>query len=257
MDLGINGRKALICASTQGLGYACAQALANEGCEVWINGRNAARLSSAAEQIRRTTHGTVHTVQADIGTEAGREALLAACPAPDILVGNSAGPSPNQGSDWDRAAWIATLESSLIAGVLMMHGVLGGMRTRKFGRIVHITSAAAKVPALGLSAAARAGLSAASKTLAREVMVDNVTINHLIPERFDTARQEFVVRRLMAEQGISRELARQQLADALPARRLGRPDEFGAACAFLCAAQAGFITAQDLHLDGGAHAGLT
>lgn len=258
MDLGINGRKAIVCASTQGLGFACAQALANEGCVVWINGRNAARLASAAEQIRRATHGVVHPVQADINTEAGREALLAACPEPDILVNNNAGPPPGQLADWDHAAWMAALESNLVAGAMLIRGVLAGMRTRRFGRIVNITSANVKTPraGLGLSTAARAGLTAISKALAREAVVDNVTINNLLPERFDTARQEFTARRLMAEQGISREQARQQLADTLPARRLGRPEELGAACAFLCAAHSGFMTGQNLQLDGGAYAGL-
>lgn len=258
MDLGINGRKAIVCASTQGLGFACALALANEGCAVWINGRNAARLASAAEQIRRATHGVVHTVQADINTEAGRDALLSACQAPDILVNNNAGPPPGQLADWDHATWMAALESNLVAGVLLIRGVLPGMRTRRFGRIVNVTSATVKTPraALGLSTAARAGLTAVSKALAREAVADNVTINQLLPERFDTARQEFMARRLMAEQGITREQARQQLADTLPARRLGRPEEFGAACAFLCGAQAGFITGQNLQLDGGAYTGL-
>ncbi|MBI5717477.1 MAG: SDR family oxidoreductase [Burkholderiales bacterium] len=258
MDLGINGRKAIVCASTQGLGFACAQALANEGCEVWINGRNAARLASAAEQIRRATNGVVHTVQADINTEPGREALLSACATPDILVNNNAGPPPGQLGDWDHAAWMSALESNLIAGVMMIRGVLPGMRARRFGRIVNITSATVKTPrgALGLSTAACAGLTAVSKALARDAVVDNVTINNLLPERFDTARQEFMARRLMAEHGISREQARQQLADALPARRLGRPEEFGAACAFLCAAHSGFMTGQNLQLDGGAYTGL-
>lgn len=258
MDLGINGRKAIVCASSQGLGFACAQALADEGCKVWINGRNAARLASAAEQIRRATHGVVQTVQADLNTEAGREALLQACPAPDILVNNNAGPPPGQLADWDHATWLTALESNLLAGVLLIRAVLPGMRARRFGRIVNLTSSQVKTPsaALGLSTAARAGLTAVSKALAREAIVDNVTINNLLPERFDTARQEFMARRLMAERSISREQARQQLADALPARRLGQPEELGAACAFLCAAQCGFITGQNLQLDGGAYTGL-
>jgi len=258
MDLGINGRKALVCASTQGLGFACAQALADEGCAVWINGRNAARLASAAEQIRRATHGVVYTVQADLNSEAGREALLEACPAPDILVNNNAGSAPSQISDWDHAAWSAALEANLLAGAMMIRSVLGGMRARRFGRIVNITSSGVKTPraALGLTTAARAGLTAISRALAREAVVDNVTINNLLPERFDTPRQEFMARRLMAEQGITREQARQQLADALPARRLGRPEEFGAACAYLCSANAGFMTGQNLQLDGGAYTGL-
>lgn len=258
MDLGINGRKAIVCASSQGLGFACARALADEGCKVWINGRNAARLASAAEQIRRATHGVVQTVQADLNTESGREALLQACPAPDILVNNNAGPPPGHLADWDHAAWLAALESNLLAGVLLIRAVLPGMRERRFGRIVNITSSQVKTPSapLGLSTAARAGLTAISRALAREAIVDNVTINNLLPERFDTARQEFMARRLMAERNLSRDQARQQIADALPARRLGQPEELGAACAFLCAAQCGFITGQNLQLDGGAYSGL-
>ena len=258
MDLGINGRKALVCASTQGLGYACAVALANEGCAVWINGRNAARLAGAAEEIRRATHGVVHTVQSDLNTEAGREALLHACPAPDILINNNAGPTPGKLADWDHAAWLFALESNLIAAVLLIRAVLPGMRARRFGRIVNITSAMVKTPqaAMGLSTAARAGLTAVSKALAREAIIDNVTLNNLLPERFDTARQEFMARRMMAEQGITREAARQLLADTLPAKRFGRPEELGAACAFLCAAHSGYMTGQNLQLDGGAYAGL-
>ena len=150
------------------------------------------------------------------------------------------------------------MEANLIAGVLLIRALLPGMRARRFGRIVNITSAMVKTPhaAMGLSTAARAGLTAVSKALAREAVVDNVTINQLLPERFDTPRQEFMARRLMAESGLSRDAARQQIADSVPARRFGRPEEFGAACAFLCGADAGFITGQNLQLDGGAYAGL-
>ena len=258
MDLGIQGRRALVCASSQGLGHACALALAQEGCEVTLNGRDAAKLAAAAQALRNATGATVHAVAADLNTEAGRAALLAACPAPDILVNNNAGPPPGHLADWDHAAWLGALEANLIAGVLLIRAVLPGMRARRFGRIVNITSAMVKTPhaAMGLSTAARAGLTAVSKALAREAVVDNVTINQLLPERFDTPRQEFMAQRLMREQGIDRDTARQQIADTLPARRFGRPEEFGAACAFLCGANAGFITGQNLQLDGGAYAGL-
>jgi len=258
MDLGIQGRRALVCASSQGLGHACALALAQEGCEVTLNGRDAAKLAAAAEALRRATGARVHAVAADLNTEAGRAALLAACPAPDILVNNNAGPPPGQLADWDHDAWIGALEANLIAGVLLIRAVLPGMRARRFGRIVNITSAMVKTPhaAMGLSTAARAGLTAVSKALAREAVVDNVTINQLLPERFDTPRQVFMAQRLMREQGIDLAAARQQIADTLPARRFGRPEEFGAACAFLCGANAGFITGQNLQLDGGAYAGL-
>jgi 3-oxoacyl-[acyl-carrier protein] reductase len=258
MDLGIAGRKALVCASSQGLGYACALALAQEGCEVFINGRDEDRLARARRTLQDATGATVHAVRADLNTEPGRAALLAACPAPDILVNNNAGPPPGQLADWDHATWLAALESNLVCAALLMRDVLPGMRARRFGRVVNITSAMVKTPhaAMGLSTAARAGLTALSRALAREAIVDNVTINNLLPERFDTARQEFMAQRLVREQGISREAARQQIADTVPARRFGQPQEFGAACAYLCAASSGFMTGQNLQLDGGAYSGL-
>lgn len=258
MDLGLRGRRALVCASSQGLGLACATALAREGCAVTINGRDEARLMASAQSLRTVATATVDAVVADINTEAGRAALLGACPAPDILVNNNAGPPPGTLDDWDHAAWLPALEANLIAAALLMRAVLPGMRQRRFGRIVNITSAMVKTPhaAMGLSTAARAGLTALSKALARDAVADNVTINNLLPERFDTERQEFMARRMMKEQGIGREQARQQIADSVPARRFGRPQEFGAACAFLCSADAGFITGQNLQLDGGSYTGL-
>ncbi len=258
MDLGIQGRVALVCASSQGLGYACALALAQEGCELVINGRQAPKLEAAAQALRQATGARVSAVPADIATEAGRAALLRACPAPDILVNNNAGPPPGQLADWDHAAWMGALENNLLAAALLIQAVLPGMRERRFGRIVNITSAMVKTPhaAMGLSTAARAGLTALCKALSREAIVDNVTLNNLLPERFDTPRQAFMAQRLMQEQGIDLAQARQQLADSLPARRLGDPAEFGAACAYLCGARSGFMTGQNLQLDGGAYAGL-
>ena len=258
MDLGIRGRKAIVCASSQGLGHACARALAQEGCTVFINGRNPGKLALAAQAIRTATGQAVIAVAADLDTESGRAALLAACPEPDILVNNHGGPPPGQLSDWDHAAWIGALESNLVSAALLLRAVLPGMRQRGFGRVVNITSAMVKTPhaAMGLSTAARAGLTALSRALAREAIVDNVTINNLLPERFDTPRQEFMAQRLMASEGIDRASARQRIADSLPARRLGRPEEFGAACAFLCSAHSGFMTGQNLQLDGGSYPGL-
>ena len=258
MDLGLQDKKALVCASSQGLGHACALALAQEGCEVFLNGRDAGKLARAAEALREATGARVHAVQADLNTEAGRRALLAACPAPDILVNNNAGPPPGQLSDWDHNAWMGALESNLLAAALLMREVIPGMRERRFGRIVNITSAMVKTPhaAMGLSTAARAGLTALSKALAREAIIDNVTINNLLPERFDTPRQEFMAQRMMKESGIGHAQARQRIADTLPARRMGDPREFGAACAFLCASTSGFMTGQNLQLDGGAYSAL-
>lgn len=258
MDLGIQGRKALVCASSQGLGYACALALAQEGCEVFINGRDGAKLQRAAEALRQETGARVTAVQGDIATEAGRAALLRTCPEPDILVNNNAGPPPGRLADWDHAAWIGALENNLLAAAFLIQAVLPGMRERRFGRIVNITSAMVKSPhaAMGLSTAARAGLTALCKALSREAIVDNVTLNNLLPERFDTPRQAFMAQRIMAEQGVSLEAARRQITDTLPAKRFGDPAEFGAACAFLCGARSGFMTGQNLQLDGGAYWGL-
>lgn len=258
MDLGLKGKKAIVCASSQGLGYACALALAQEGCEVFINGRNAEKLAQAADSLRLATGARITPVQADLNTDAGRSALLAACNTPDILINNNAGPPPGQLADWDHAAWMGALESNLLSAALLMREILPGMRARHFGRIVNITSAMVKTPhaAMGLSTAARAGLTALSKALAREAIIDNVTINNLLPERFDTPRQEFMAQRMMKESGITRDEARARIAATLPVNRLGDPKEFGAACAFLCAATSGFMTGQNLQLDGGAYSAL-
>ena len=258
MDLGIRGRKAIVCAASQGLGYACALALAREGCEIVLNARDEARLQAAARTLHAQTGARVSMVAADLCTDAGSARLLEACPEPDILVNNNAGPPPGQLSDWDHDIWIGALEANLIAAALLLRAVIPGMRARRFGRIVNITSAMVKTPhaAMGLSTAARAGLTALSRALAREVVADNVTINNLLPERFDTPRQEFMAQRLMREQGIPHDAARQQIVATIPAGRMGRPEEFGAACAFLCADHAGYITGQNLQLDGGAYAGL-
>lgn len=258
MDMGIRGRKAIVCASSQGLGLACAQALAAEGVEVWLNGRDAGRLARAAQQVSNATGATVQTVQADLGTDAGRAALVAACPQADILINNNAGPPPGQLADWDHSAWMAALESNLLAAALLMRALLPGMRERRFGRIVNITSAMVKTPhaAMGLSTAARAGLTALSRALAREAVADNVTINNLLPERIDTPRQEFMAQRLMREHRIDREEARARIVATIPAGRMGRPEEFAAACVYLCSDLAGFVTGQNLQLDGGAYAGL-
>ncbi len=258
MDLGLKGKKAIVCASSQGLGYACALALAQEGCDVFINGRNLDKLALAAEKLRQTTGAIVTPVQADLNTDAGRSALLLACPEPDILINNNAGPPPGQLADWDHSAWMGALESNLLSAALLMREVIPGMRARRFGRIVNITSAMVKTPhaAMGLSTAARAGLTALSKALAREAVIDNVTINNLLPERFDTPRQEFMAQRMMKDLGITRDEARAQIASTLPINRMGDPKEFGAACAFFCAVTSGFITGQNLQLDGGAYSGL-
>jgi 3-oxoacyl-[acyl-carrier protein] reductase len=257
MDLGISGRRALVCASSSGLGLACAIALAREGCEVWLNGRNAERLAQAREHLA-ASGAKVHAVAADLVTPAGRDALLAACPEPDILVNNNAGPPPGEVADWDHAAWIAALEANLLAPLLLVRAVLPGMRARRFGRIVNITSAMVKSPraTMALSTTARTGLTAFCKAMSFEAAADNVTINNLLPERIDTPRQQQMAERMMQRDGIDLDEARRRIAMTIAARRMGRPEEFGDACAFLCAAQAGFISGQNLQLDGGSYPGL-
>lgn len=257
MDLRIAGRAALVCASSQGLGLACAEALAREGCRVILNGRGEAKLQNAASALRATGADARYIV-ADQTTEAGRAALIAEAGEVDILVNNNAGPPPGGLDDWTHDALLGALEANLIPAVLLMRAFLPGMRARQFGRIVNITSAMVKSPRypMGLSTSARAGLTAISKAISKEVAVDNVTINNLLPERIDTPRQEFMAQRMMTERGISHEQARNEIAASISARRFGRPEEFGAACAFLCSDQASFISGQNLQLDGGSYEGL-
>jgi 3-oxoacyl-[acyl-carrier protein] reductase len=258
MDLGIAGRKAIVCASSKGLGLACATALAREGCIVFINGRNRDRLEAAVEAIGAATGAKATPVQADINTEQGREALVGACPEADILVNNNEGPPPGKLADWDRAAWLAGIEANMLAPIFLIKAVLPGMRARRFGRIVNITSAMVKSPSptMGLSTAARTGLTALCKSVSRDVVVDNVTLNNLLPERFDTDRQRFMAERIMKTKGVTYEEARAEIVATIEAKRLGQPHELGDACAFLCSAQAGFISGQNLQLDGGSYRGL-
>lgn len=258
MDLGIEGRKALVCASSQGLGLACAQALAREGCDVIINGRDAAKLERAAEEIAALGCGRVMTIAADLTSPDARAELIERAGSLDILVNNNAGPPPGTLSEWDHDALTGAMEANMIPAVLLIRAVMPGMRERRFGRIVNITSAMVKSPhpLMGLSTSARAALTAVSKAISKEVAADNVTINNLLPERIDTPRQEFMARRMMDQQGIDRDEARRQIASTIAARRLGLPGEFADACAFLCSAQAGFISGQNLQIDGGSYDGL-
>ncbi|MDP2005350.1 MAG: SDR family oxidoreductase [Rubrivivax sp.] len=258
MDLGLQGRRALVCASSAGLGKGCALALSREGCEVVINGRDAARLRAAADEIAQAHGRRPRTVQADLNTAAGRAALLAACAEPDILITNNAGPPPGTLENFDHAAWLAALEANLLMPIALITAVVGGMRQRRFGRIVNITSAVVKSPRLGmsLSTTARTGLTAFCKGLQREVVADNVTINNLLPQHIDTGRQQQMAQRLMREKGISFEQARALQATWVRAGRLGRPEELGDACAYLCSVQASFISGQNLQVDGGSYDGL-
>lgn len=258
MDLGITGRKAIVCASSRGLGKACATALAREGCEVLINGRDPETLRAAAVEIFGLSGRMPRTVIADLSTASGRTTLLGACPRPDILITNNGGPAPGRPADWGHETWLAALEANMLSAVLLIQSVVPGMRERRFGRVVNITSAMVKSPSLpmGLSTAARAGLTAFSKALAREAVRDNVTINNLLPERIETDRLRDMIACLAKARNISLEVARQQMLAPVAAQRFGQPDEFGAACAFLCAAQSGYISGQNLQVDGGSYAGL-
>lgn len=258
MDLGIAGKTALVCASSRGLGLACATALAREGAHVFINGRHRDALDAAADEIFRVTGTRPQVVVADLNTEAGRAQLVAACPSPDILVNNNAGPEPGKIADWSREDWLCAVEANMLAPVFLIKQYVPGMRERRFGRIVNITSAMVKSPSatMGLSAAVRAGLTALSKSVQRDSVVDNVTINNMLPERFDTDRQRYMAERMVKKDGITVAEAKQRIAATIAAKRLGQPMEFGDACAFLCSAQAGFISGQNLQLDGGSYAGL-
>jgi 3-oxoacyl-[acyl-carrier protein] reductase len=258
MDLHIAGRKAIVCASSQGLGKACALSLSREGVKVFINGRHADKLQAAADEIGRETGNEVVAVVADITTEAGRAALVAACPDADILVNNNAGPTPGKFEDWDHDAYIAVFEQNMLPAALLIRALLPGMRQRQFGRIVNITSAMVKSPNphQGLSTAARTALTAVCKAISREAVVDNVTINNLLPERIDTGRQQYLIERQARIDGSTLEQARAKLVDTIAAKRFGRPEEFGDMCAYLCSAQASYICGQNIQLDGGSYRGI-
>jgi len=258
VDLGLTDRKAIVCASSRGLGRACARALAREGARVLINGRDSETLEQAADELRRETGAEITAVVADLNLQAERERLAGACPDADILVNNNAGPPPGRFEDWGHEEWLAALEANLLAPAMMIRALLPGMRARRFGRIVNITSAMVKAPLapMGLSTAARSGLTALCKALAKEAAADNVTLNNLLPERIDTDRQVQMAKVVAKLGGISYEEARARQVASIPAGRLGKPEEVGDACAFLCSAQAGFISGQNLQLDGGSYPGL-
>jgi 3-oxoacyl-[acyl-carrier protein] reductase len=258
MDLGIAGRTALVCASSRGLGRACAEALAREGVRVTINGLDPDRLAATAEELRRVTGGEVATARGDVTTEDGRAAILEACGAPDILVTNNAGPNPKSFLDVSPEDWVAGLSANMLAALMLTRAVLPKMKERRFGRIVNITSAMVTTPRphQAVSSGARAGLTAVMKGLSRDVAKFNVTINNLLPERFDTDRQRFMAERTMRLEGVTFEQARAQQVASIPAGRLGEPREFGATCAFLCSDFAGYLTGMNIHLDGGAYPAL-
>lgn len=252
MDLGISGRTAIVCAASKGLGRGCAEALAQAGVNLVINARTAGPLEETAAALR--AHGvTVTTVAADVTTDDGRAALLAACPDPDILVNNAGGPPPGLWSDWGRAAWQAAIEANMLSPILLTTAILPGMIARGWGRVVNITSQSVKGPIaqLGLSNAARAGLTGFVAGTSRQVARHGVTINNLLPGSHATDRIVALEENLARSLNISREEASERRKAEIPAGRYGAPSEFGAMCAFLCSQHAGFIVGQNILLDGG------
>jgi len=253
MDLGIRGKKAIVCAASKGLGRACAISLAREGVDLVITARGTEALEATAAEIRAKYQVNVTTVAGDISTEEGRAAALAACPNPDILVNNCGGPPPGDFRDWDRDAWIKAIDSNMLTPIFLIKSVVDGMIDRKFGRIVNITSASVKspIPHLGMSNGARAGLTGFVAGLARQVARHNVTINGLLPGPFNTDRIRNSSLAMAVKAGKTLEEALADMGKNNPAGRIGDPAEFGEACAFLCGAHAGFIVGQNLVMDGG------
>jgi 3-oxoacyl-[acyl-carrier protein] reductase len=253
MDLGIRGRKAIICASSRGLGKACAMVLAQAGCDIIVNGRDAAVLAQTAREIAETSGASVRAVEADVGTEAGRAALIAACPQPDILINNNGGPPPTNFRALGKPAMIAGLEANMLTPIALIQSVIDGMVERRFGRIINITSLSVRMPLTGLdlSSGARAGLTSFLAGPAREVAHANVTINQILPGMFETDRLRGSTARMAELKGVSAAAMREEREKAVPARRFGTPEEFGHVCGFLASAHAGYITGQNVLIDGG------
>ncbi|WP_281983106.1 SDR family oxidoreductase [Thalassorhabdomicrobium marinisediminis] len=254
MDMGIKGKRALVCASSKGLGRGCAQALAAEGVDLVLNARGAEALEATAKEIRDRFGVEVVTVAADVTTPDGRSKLIEAAQGVDILVTNAGGPPPGTWTDWDRDALINALDANMLAPIALMQALVPGMMERGWGRVVNITSASVKAPiaALGLSNTARTGLTGFVAGTARQVAGSGVTINNLLPGIHATDRATSLDKGVSDAEGISMADAKAKREATIPAGRYGTPEEFGAACAFLCSDKAGFIVGQNLLLDGGA-----
>ena len=262
MDFGLTGKWALVCAASKGLGKGCASALVREGVNVVITARGAAALEATAAELRAMVpHGSpaeVRTVAGDITTPEGRAAALAACPQIDILVNNAGGPPPGDFRDWDRDTWIMALDANMLTPIALIKATVDAMAGRGYGRVINITSGAVKAPIgmLGLSNGARSGLTGFVAGLARStIAARGVTINGLLPGAFDTDRLRTTLRAGAQKAGQDPDAAWRAREQAIPARRFGTADEFGAVCAFLCSAQAGYLTGQNILLDGGAYPG--
>jgi 3-oxoacyl-[acyl-carrier protein] reductase len=254
MDLMIKGRRAIVCASSKGLGRGAAEALADAGVDLTLNARNAEVLENTADAIRARHGVTVRTVATDVTTDEGRAALLEAEPAPDILVNNAGGPPPGMWSEWGREEWEAAVNANMLTPILLATAVLPGMIERGWGRIVSITSGSVKapIPQLGLSNAARSGLTGFVAGTARQVARHGVIMNNILPGQHDTDRIKGLMNAISEREGITVEQARQRAQDAIPRGRFGTAEEFGQVCAFLCSEHVGFMIGQNVLLDGGA-----
>ena len=260
MDLGLNGRWALVCAASKGLGRGCAEALVGEGVNVVITARGAEALEATADALRLLNPAVeVRSVCGDISTPEGQAAALAACPQIDILINNAGGPPPGDFRSFTRAAWLSALEANMLTPIALMTATVDAMAARGFGRVVNITSGAVKAPidVLGLSNGARSGLTGFVAGTARQVQLAgrNVTINNLLPGAFDTDRLQKTMAAGAAKAGLSAEEVAHKRRLSIPAQRFGTAAEFGAICAMLCSAQAGYLTGQNILLDGGAYPG--
>jgi 3-oxoacyl-[acyl-carrier protein] reductase len=257
MDLGIAGKKAIVCGASKGLGRACAEALAREGAKVTIAARHLAQLAETAEDIRRATGTRVTSVVADVATAEGRTALLSACPNPDILVTNSGGPPAGDFRDWGEFEWHQALQNNMVTHIMLIKAVVDSMVERRWGRIINITSAAVKspYPSLGLSNGARAGLTGFIAGLSRQVAKHNVTINNLLPGSHETDRLVKLTEADARARKVPVETALAEAKAAETSGRFGTPEEFGAICAFLCSQHTGYIVGQNIVVDGGTYPG--
>ena len=257
MDMGIKGRKAIVCAASRGLGRGCAEALAGEGVDLTICARGTGALEETAQALRSKYGVNVASVACDVTTEEGRQRLLGACPDPDILINNAAGPPPGDFKDFSIEDWRKAVEANMLSPIALIHDTVYGMVERKFGRILNIVSYTVMQPdpKLELSNGARSGLVAAVSSLARRTVKDNVTINSILPGPFDTDRLRQTSTNVAKVKGISFEQAHAERKAQVPAGRFGEIPEFGATAAFLCSAHAGYITAQNLLVDGGSYGG--
>ena len=253
MDLGIEGRKAIVCAASKGLGRGCAEALAAEGVELTICARTVDALEATAAEIRSKSGTKVTTVACDITTETGRNAVLAVCPNPDILINNAGGPPPGDFQDFSLDDWRAAVEGNMIAPIAIIRATVYGMMDRGFGRILNITSYSVKspIPTLELSNGARAGLTGAVSALSRRTVAHNVTINALLPGPFETDRLRSTTSKLAIARGVTFDAVHSARKIEVPAHRFGTIYEFGATAAFLCSIHAGYITGQNVVMDGG------